>query len=73
MKPLIKLFGFGVYRMSGVDDLYKRNGMAVRRGRSYMEQFYQVLSKCQRIDFYLSTLKGNRASKNKIERRLKGE
>lgn len=72
MKPLIKLFGYGVYRVDDVERLkYHDEWMegnwyeAIDIYKSYTIRFQYVIK-------YLSTLKGRRASKKKVMKLLKG-
>lgn len=67
MKPIFKLFGYGVYRVDSIET-------GVSLWQTDLDFTRITLNRIERVKEYLSTLKGKRrrASADKIERLLKG-
>ena len=73
MKPLFKLFGFGVYRITGVNQMWIDCDHYEDNSKHFKMQNFRRRIKIEDALDYLSTLKGKSADKNKIKRILKGE
>lgn len=75
MKPLFKLFGFGVYRVRDVEMLHHDFLRTERLAWQSIDRNTRVEIKIAATLQYLSKLRGKRrrASANKIERILKGD